>query len=313
MVKLADNGALGVRAVADADPAFDVVLMDVQMPVMDGYAATRVIRQELGLTALPIIAMTANAMTSDLEESSAAGMNAHVSKPFDLTHLIATILHHTGFKSTTPSAPAAAGQLPSQDDAMDVQGALQRIGGDIALFTRILQDFLQQLPQTLGELEVRLQQDEIGLARRLMHTLKGVSGTVGANRLSRAAAQLEQELAGPETSPQRLALLASLVDNVHTLTPPLVSLIDRLNVPELNAGADPGASAPNWNQAFGDFCRLLSASDFAAMEAYAQLRQQFGSRFQSLFRALDGLMPNLEFDKALRVCQEFEKQPMAGS
>ena len=325
VVKLADNGALGVRAVADADPAFDVVLMDVQMPVMDGYAATRVIRQELGLTALPIIAMTANAMASDLEESSTAGMNAHVSKPFDLTRLIATILHYTGFKSTAPSAPAAAGQLPlmrnavegsiaqSQNDAMDVQGALQRIGGDIALFTRILQDFLQQLPQTLSELEVHLQQDEIGLARRLMHTLKGVAGTVGANRLSRAAAQLEQELAGPEASPQRLALLASLVDNVHTLTPLLVSLIDRLNVPELNEGAGPGASAPNWNQAFGDFCRLLSFSDFAAMEAYAQLRRQFGGRFQSLFRALDGLMPNLEFDKALRVCQEFEKQPMAGS
>lgn len=325
VVTLADNGALGVRAVAHADPAFDVVLMDVQMPVMDGYAATRVIRQELGLTVLPIIAMTANAMASDLEESSAAGMNAHVSKPFDLAHLIETILHHTGFKSTTQSAPAAAGPLQaldraaeagiarSQDDTIDVQGALQRIGGNTPLLARILQDFRQQLPQTLSGLEAHLQQDEIGLARRLVHTLKGVAGTVGANRLSRAAAQLEEELAKSPASPQRLALIAALVDNVHTLTPLLVGLIDHLQVPESNELAGSVADAPNWHQALGDFCRMLSTSDFAAMEAYAQLRQQFGSRFQSLFLALDGLMPNLEFDKALLVCQEFEKQPIAGS
>jgi CheY-like chemotaxis protein len=92
MVTLADNGQLGVAAVAAGQPAFDVVLMDVQMPVMDGYTATRVIRQELGLTALPIIAMTANAMASDRAACLAAGMNDHVGKPFELDHLVATLL-----------------------------------------------------------------------------------------------------------------------------------------------------------------------------------------------------------------------------
>ena len=91
-VSLADNGQTGVAAVAAAQPLFDVVLMDVQMPVMDGYAATRAIRQDLGLVNLPIIAMTANAMASDRVACLEAGMNEHVGKPFELDRLVATIL-----------------------------------------------------------------------------------------------------------------------------------------------------------------------------------------------------------------------------
>ena len=93
-VTLADDGQLGVTAVAAAQHTFDAVLMDVQMPVMDGYAATRAIRQELGLTALPIIAMTANAMASDRAACLAAGMNEHIGKPFELDQLVAMLLRY---------------------------------------------------------------------------------------------------------------------------------------------------------------------------------------------------------------------------
>jgi PAS domain S-box-containing protein len=94
-VTLADNGQLGVAAVAAAQPPFDAVLMDVQMPVMDGYAATRAIRQQLGLSTLPVIAMTANAMASDRDACLAAGMNDHVGKPFELDQLVAMLLRFT--------------------------------------------------------------------------------------------------------------------------------------------------------------------------------------------------------------------------
>ena len=92
LIQIADNGQLGVEAVAGANPPFDAVLMDLQMPVMDGFAATHAIRHDLGLTGLPIIAMTANALASDREACLAAGMNDHIGKPFDLPHLI-TLLH----------------------------------------------------------------------------------------------------------------------------------------------------------------------------------------------------------------------------
>jgi PAS domain S-box-containing protein len=90
-ITMADNGELGVAAVAGAVVPFDAVLMDVQMPVMDGYTATRKIREELALTALPIIAMTANAMASDREACLQAGMDDHVGKPFNLDQLVATL------------------------------------------------------------------------------------------------------------------------------------------------------------------------------------------------------------------------------
>ncbi|MCF8155035.1 MAG: response regulator [Rhodoferax sp.] len=98
-ITLADNGQLGVAAVAAAKPPFDVVLMDMQMPVMDGYAATSVLRQEMGLTTLPIIAMTANALVSDRAACLEAGMDEHIGKPFDLDHLVATMLRLTGRRS----------------------------------------------------------------------------------------------------------------------------------------------------------------------------------------------------------------------
>jgi CheY-like chemotaxis protein len=95
LVSIASNGRLGVNAVAAANPQYHAVLMDIQMPVMDGYAATRVIRQELGLTRLPIIGLTANAMASDREACLQAGMNEHMGKPFDLAKLVSMLIRLT--------------------------------------------------------------------------------------------------------------------------------------------------------------------------------------------------------------------------
>lgn len=94
LVSMAANGLLGIEAVAAANPPFEAVLMDLQMPVMDGYAATRVIRHQLGLTDLPVIAMTANAMASDREACLAAGMHDHIGKPFDMTQLVSLLLRY---------------------------------------------------------------------------------------------------------------------------------------------------------------------------------------------------------------------------
>jgi signal transduction histidine kinase/DNA-binding response OmpR family regulator len=107
-VELAENGMLGVAAVLQASEKipFDAVLMDIQMPVMDGFAATKAIRAELGFSQLPIIAMTANAMASDREDCLAAGMNDHVGKPFDLGHLVKLLLDLTHAKVETKILPA---------------------------------------------------------------------------------------------------------------------------------------------------------------------------------------------------------------
>jgi CheY-like chemotaxis protein len=102
-VILANNGQEGLDAVAAANPPFDVVLMDLQMPVMDGLTAARHIRTELKLLTLPIVAMTANAMASDRDECLAAGMNDHVGKPFDLNKLVQVLLKQSGREVISPA------------------------------------------------------------------------------------------------------------------------------------------------------------------------------------------------------------------
>jgi PAS domain S-box-containing protein len=111
LVSLAANGQLGVDAIAAASQTkqFDAVLMDIQMPVLDGFGATALVRHQLGLRDLPIIAMTANALDSDREECLAAGMQAHVGKPFDLAQLVHTLLQVSGYvpPAQTALAPLA--------------------------------------------------------------------------------------------------------------------------------------------------------------------------------------------------------------
>ena len=113
LVELADNGQSGLAAIDNAKPPYDIVLMDIQMPLMDGYAATRAIRNEMGLTELPVIAMTANAFASDREACLAAGMNDHVSKPIDVRRLVDLLRRVTDKPNVVDAGTATFTHLPS--------------------------------------------------------------------------------------------------------------------------------------------------------------------------------------------------------
>ncbi len=198
-IQLADNGQLGVAAVAQAGKVFDAVLMDIQMPVMDGYEATHAIRHELGMMDLPIIAMTANAMASDREACLAAGMNDHVGKPFDLGHLIDVLNLHTGRLSQLPAQAPAQGKhdtpAPQTPDAglLDMEGALVRMGGNAELLARTLRQFTTDLKAAPGQLDALLTAANMAGLRSFLHTIKGLSATVGAVQLSGVAKAGEQK------------------------------------------------------------------------------------------------------------------------
>jgi polar amino acid transport system substrate-binding protein len=226
-VTTAYNGLLAIdqlRASA-ADP-FDLVLMDLQMPEMDGYTATRELRQ-LGQT-LPIVAMTADAMSGVAERCRAAGMNDYVTKPIDPQELFATLVRWIPPGTRTPPSPASEpltteAALPPLP-GIDTTSGLARLGDDRAGYRQLLLKFAHHHAHTGDEIRAALQAGDLELAVRLAHTLKGVSGNVGADPLHQAARELEGAL--KERQPEWTAslekcerLLRQTVEAIATLEP----------------------------------------------------------------------------------------------
>ncbi len=226
-VELANNGAQAVAAVIAAAPMFDAVLMDLQMPLMDGFDATKAIRQRLGPT-LPIIAMSANVMAGDRATSLAAGMNDHVGKPFDLDHLVQLLCQHTGHTGHTRVQPMPPPQTvaPLPDlvlDAARVAGvelvsALARMGERRDVYLRALQHFAAAAPATLAQLQDALGQNNRLRLRQICHALKGLAATLGITTLTQLAAQQELRLARHPDS--------ALADDAQVLAPLLHSLAE---------------------------------------------------------------------------------------
>ncbi|SIR69270.1 PAS domain S-box-containing protein [Sphaerotilus natans] len=199
-VTIAADGLQGVQAVASADPGFDLVLMDLQMPVMDGLTATGRIRHDLGLTRLPIVAMTANAMPGDRIACLAAGMDEHVGKPFDFDALVRVLLHLTGRQASVRPTAHAAGlpealRLHAVRTGLDLEAALERMSGRLDVLHRFAIALVPTLQGCSAQLEAHLSQGDRAAAVRQMHSLKGLAATMGAADLSRLAAQAEQALA----------------------------------------------------------------------------------------------------------------------
>ncbi|MBF0311264.1 MAG: response regulator, partial [Magnetococcales bacterium] len=175
--------------------------MDVQMPVMDGYEATRRIRSELGLT-LPVIAMTANAMVGDREKSLHCGMNDHVAKPIDPQHLFRTLMRwlvpgrSSGGEEALPyplEKVVVNEPLPGLP-GLDWTLALQRCAGNRELLERLLRRFAVDQAEVLASIEEKWRRGEREEAIRLAHTLKGLAGSIGAEPLREATFHLEQAL-----------------------------------------------------------------------------------------------------------------------
>ena len=309
-VQLADNGALGVQAVADANPPFDAVLMDLQMPVMDGFTATAALRQTWGHNDLPIIAMTANAMASDREACLAAGMNDHVGKPFDLPYLIAVLLEQTGRSAKVVTsdrrvAPAIGSGLQGAAAAndLDVEGALARMGGNTALYGRSLQSYLTDLQMLPDELEELLQRGQFGDAARLLHTSKGLSATMGANAMAQAARTAES-LTKDETATLDLAGLGLQIRQaVAVAEEALRPVLARFTRPEPTVASATGPAGEAVRADLHALEALLKDSDMSALDAFAQLRVRHATLAGPQFDKLEEAMADLDFAAGEVACR----------
>jgi CheY-like chemotaxis protein len=185
-VTLATNGREAIDRLSEE--SFDAVLMDVQMPVMDGYQATALIRQRQDLASLPIIAMTAHAMVRDREKCLAVGMNDYVTKPFEPPELFAVLAKWlpgpvASEKAEAPASAAAAG--------ISFELGLQRCMGRVELYERILKRFLEARLGDVAAVRDALAEQDFDKAAGIAHSVISTAGTIGAEGLSDAARALQ--------------------------------------------------------------------------------------------------------------------------
>ncbi|MBF0428671.1 MAG: response regulator, partial [Magnetococcales bacterium] len=202
MMELAENGQEAIDRVTKE--SFDMVLMDIQMPVMDGLTACRHIRAHPNGQEIPIIAMTAHAMTGDREKSLEAGMNDHITKPVNSQKLYETLTRWISPQDKpeistilTPLATNAADagpRVPATVPGIDVMALLRRFNGKHSSALRILLTSQEDFSSASKEMRTLLsgkREDDLEAALRLAHTIKGLAGTLEAGRLQKAAFALE--------------------------------------------------------------------------------------------------------------------------
>ena len=306
-VAIVDNGRQAVeRALTES---FDLVLMDLQMPDMDGYEATRAIRAQAHLATLPILAMTAHVMSSVHERCREAGMNGHVDKPVDLEHLYRILEQWLPKQESPPRVPSSQPDdaeigFPEDDPAFDVQAALARLGQKRALYRQLLIQFADEHHNRLRELEDAIGHGSSDEAGRILHTLKGSAGNLGMTRLYGAIVALQPGLAG--TQPPREEFdnfreaFAATFRTLRTLST-LRKLPTFDYLPDEESKTD--SSTPEIDlQTSGDMLGKLRAHLHAgsprAADLLPALRQAFGQIFPETMRELEARIEAFDFEGA---------------
>ncbi len=304
-VVVANNGSEALDILA-RDSAFDGILMDCQMPVMDGYVATREIRANPALRDLPIIAMTADAMAGDREKVIAAGMLDHIAKPIDVGNMFATISRWIKPKQPHPHPvslpeqrqPHSAATAFNHLDGIDAQAGLAATGGKVALYRRLLLKFRDSERAFDARFAAAQSDPDPKAAERLAHTLKGMAGNIGALAVQAAAGELEaacRHAASEET-------LRPLIARVTESLAPVLAALDRLprEDAEESASTAPPVGFDQVLPALLQLRKFVEESDSEAGDLAMQLALQLrGSAVETQMKQLSAALEAFDFDQAL--------------
>jgi PAS domain S-box-containing protein len=331
-VTVANNGREGVDAVMAAP--YDAVLMDVQMPVLDGYTATGIIRADGRFKDLPIIAMTAHAMAGDMEKSAAAGMNDHVTKPIDPEKLFATLARwvtaargpvpgkgaaegapRTGAPAAgAPAAPAVPGgqAFPASLEGFDLEDGLRRLRGNRALYLKLLASFAAKYGTRAGEIRRALDAGDYGAASGLVHDVKGLAGNLSALPLQAAAAELEKlvkhvDEKAPPPAEALGAAFAAFETRLDRALRAAGSVLPGGGAEAVRPGETAGVPPELAGEAAA---RLREAAGLGDVSGLASLGEELASRspaFEPVRHRIARLADDFDFDGVLALAAELER------
>ena len=313
-VELADNGKACVDRLS-AGETYDLVFMDLQMPIMDGYTAARVLREKQGLK-LPIIALSADAMDEMVEAAKKAGMNGYVRKPIDIQVLFEVMAQHIKPKvrkrkpeknsKLSPGLEVVAKKMLRN---IDVDNGLGRFGGNTELYLSTLNKFVKNNQDFVLVLRGLVVQRKIQESKRMLHTMKGVSGNIGAVRLSRAVIECEQVISKDTFSEKAAYIKLNEIDNELSA---IFSQIDKLNntseVVSLTVSGTEMIDDSEMIKRLKALQGLLKQYDTAAKEAFNAMKTVAFGIDEGRFNTMGEYIDNYDFDSATRLCGELIKE-----
>jgi two-component system sensor histidine kinase/response regulator len=297
-IDIANNGQEAIDMIARKH--YDLVLMDIQMPVMDGLTATREIRKNERFRQLPILAMTANAMQQDKEKSFAAGMNGHLAKPIDPDELFSALLKWIKKDSIEAASSESNAEIKLTEmqyddgipmlDGLDYKQGLKRVLGKTQRYLEMLLKYVVSQEKLIEELTIAMTNHDMRSAERFAHTSKSINGNVGALKLQEQAAELEK-MFREQSDPQ------SLKSRLDSYTTELLTMMNaiRKSIPAASVNVPASTSSISQAKSLEALARLktlLKNDDSAAID--------YLEEHQSTFNALLGNEFFIKFSRCIR-------------
>ena len=316
-VSIAENGRKAVERVAKE--RFDGILMDLQMPEMDGYAATRAIRSNPKFADLPIIAMTANVMAGDLKKCLAAGMNDHIKKPIHPPTMYETICrslkniaessevqNKDSYQEIIPGRQKIHElemvDLPESLDGVDIQIGLRNVNGNCNLYLKMLKNMNNRFRNIVEQIMVEVDRGALDDAKRLVHTFKGISGTMGARELYKMSDKIESAIESKEMHllPGLMAPFSMSVNRVMSALDPLARKEDSSQSEEVQSiGKPEKLDLDRLQEVFTKLYRLIDEMDSETLNVIQEIKDLLGqSRFTENYRKLESQVNEYAFEEA---------------
>ena len=318
----------GLEAVSlAARERFDGILMDLQMPVMDGLTATREIRNDPASSDLAILAMTANAMATDREECLSAGMNDHIAKPIKPAILYETLArwlrpdvnmaaYSNDAKGPTPISLGSPGGFAAFG-GVDIQAGLSSVNNDWKLYMKLLRNFRNRHQGVENEIQAALEREDPDVAQRLAHTIKGVAGTLGATKLADIASRLESAIKNSldDSIPHLLNLysvefeyvLRGIGEFIENTTARQAEANDGSGVMETRSHKEFKSSRVE--DKFQKLSSLLDQRDSDAIQLIVEIKEVLGpSRVSDDFLEMESQINSFKFQQAQKTLEQVTRE-----